>query len=188
MNMNLSDYRYGASKDLPVSLRNSIVPDERIMQAMYASGLIDNLEDSIVRALLELMSLEYINLGILSHELQTELLKDALMILVSGRINISANLGNEPISLALEEPGDMARIFSFVDSKNLFMQASINVITPSIVLLLPRTNLEASLLFQPELAYGVMKNLVRYMHGMVRRRNFENSELSNYIYRNHGRY
>jgi hypothetical protein len=40
----------------------------------------------------------------------------------------------------------------------------------------------------PSIAYYVMRNLVRHMHGVVRRSNTEKEEMSNYLYCIHGRY
>jgi hypothetical protein len=38
------------------------------------------------------------------------------------------------------------------------------------------------------IVYKVMRGVVRDVHGIVRRMNAQSAELSNYIYRIHGRY
>jgi hypothetical protein len=48
--------------------------------------------------------------------------------------------------------------------------------------------LETLLISHPAIAYYVMRNLVRHMHGVVRRSNTEKEEMSNYLYCIHGRY
>jgi CRP/FNR family transcriptional regulator, cyclic AMP receptor protein len=36
--------------------------------------------------------------------------------------------------------------------------------------------------------YYVMRGIVRHVHGIVRRMNMQSVEMSNYLYRAHGRY
>lgn len=114
-------------------------------------------------------------------------LQDALMILVSGEIEILATVNNDRVALELEHPGDMARIISFVGGPTS-VEACIKVRRDSTVLLLKRTTLEGMLDTHPRLAYYVMRNLVRHMHGVVRRSNTEKVEMANYMYSTHGRY
>jgi CRP/FNR family cyclic AMP-dependent transcriptional regulator len=56
------------------------------------------------------------------------------------------------------------------------------------VLLLQRAKLETLLHSHPSIVYCVMRNLVRHVHGVARRKNAEKEEMSNYLYRTHGLY
>ena len=105
------------------------------------------------------------------------------MILVEGEIKISAMVGNEPISLHLEAPGDLARVVSFVGGANMNISARINVKKNSAVLLLQRSKLETLLHDHPSIVYCVLRNLVLHMHGVARRNNGEKEEMSRYVYR-----
>ena len=97
-------------------------------------------------------------------------------------------VNNEPVLLNLETPGDLARIISFVGSDMMNVSARINVRKDSAVLLLQRTKLESLLHSHPSIVYCVMRNLVRHVHGVARRKNAEKEQLSNYFYRMNGRY
>ena len=121
-------------------------------------------------------------------ELDEEPLKTSLMILVEGKIEVSALVENQPVSLQLETPGDLARIISFVGGNTMSIRARIKIKKDSTVLLLQRSKLETLLHSHPSIVYGVMKNLVRHVHGVARRKNAEMEEMSNYLYRTNGLY
>ncbi len=116
------------------------------------------------------------------------MLKDALMILVEGEIEVNAMVGNEPVSLHLETPGDLARIMSFVGGNTMSISARINVRKNSAVLLLQRSKLETLLHSHPSIMYYVMRNLICHVHGVARRKNAEKEEMCNYLYLTHGLY
>ena len=88
----------------------------------------------------------------------------------------------------LETPGDVARIISFVGGSMMNVSAKMKIRKDSVVLLLPRAKLESMLHTYPSIVYGVMRNLVRHVHGVVRRKNAESAQLSNYFFRMNGRY
>jgi CRP-like cAMP-binding protein len=165
-----------------------IIPDERILKALHNSGLVENLRDFEINVLASLITFKYFEVKEDIAELNDESLKDALMILVEGEVEISAMVDNEPVSLHLEAPGDLARIISFVGGDVMSVSARINVRRDSAVLLLRRSKLETLLHTHPSIVYCVMRNLIRHMHGVARRKNAENAEMSNYIYRINGRY
>ena len=164
-----------------------IIPDERILKALHNSGLVENLRDFEINVLANLFTVRYFEVKELIAELDDSL-KDALMVLIEGEVEISAMVDNEPVSLHLEAPGDLARIISFVGGDVMSVSARINVRRDSAVLLLRRSKLETLLHTHPSIVYCVMRNLIRHMHGVARRKNAENAEMSNYIYRINGRY
>ena len=165
-----------------------MIPDERVLSALHNSRLVENLRDFEVNVLASLITIQYFDISVFDVELGDDALKDALMILVEGDIEVSAFVGSEPVSLHLEVPGDLARIMSFVGGNLMSVSARIKVNKGSAVLLLRRAKLETLLYSHPAIVYCVMRNLVRYVHGVARRKNAEKEEMSNYLYGVHGRY
>jgi len=56
------------------------------------------------------------------------------------------------------------------------------------VLGLEREKLESVLKSHPEIVYRVMRAIIRVVHQIQRRLSMQQVELSNYIYKQHGRY
>ena len=164
-----------------------MIPDERVLTALRNSRLVDNLRDFEVNILTSLFSFQYFEAKELVAELEDSL-KDALMILVEGEVEVNAMVGNESVLLQLKSPGDLARIISFVGGNIVNITASIKIKKDSAILLLQRSKLETLLHTHPSIVYCVMRNLIQHVHAVARRKNAENAEMSNYIYRIHGRY
>jgi CRP/FNR family cyclic AMP-dependent transcriptional regulator len=186
--MNLTDTQH---EDLatPMHMMGKLmVPDERIQKALHNSGLVENLLDYEISLLAGLFTVQFFEAKEFVTELNDDLLKESLMILVEGQIQVSATVNNEPVLLDLETPGDVARIISFVGGNLMNVSAKMKVRKDSAVLLLPRARLESLLPTYPSIVYGVMRNLVRHVHGVVRRKNAESEQLSNYFFRMNGRY
>lgn len=186
--MNLTDTQYGNPPAVMHMMGDLMIPDERVLRALHNSRLVENLRDFEINVLASLLAVRYFEVKEFIVELDDDSLKDALMILVEGEIEVSAMVDNEPLSLHLEAPGDLARIISFVGGNMMNISAKIKVKKDSAVLLLRRSRLETLLQTHPSIVYCVMRNLVRHVHGVARRKNAEKEELSNYFYRMHGRY
>ncbi|MGA9666359.1 MAG: cyclic nucleotide-binding domain-containing protein [Gallionella sp.] len=167
---------------------NLMLPDARILHALRNSGLVENLRDFEVNILANLITIQYFEVREIVAEPGHDALNDALMILVEGEIEVSAFVGNEPVALHLAIPGDMARIISFVGGDMVHVSSRIKVKKGSAVLLLQRSRLETLLFSHPSVVYCVMRNLVRHVHGVARRKNAEKEAMSNYIYSTHGRF
>lgn len=165
-----------------------IFPDERVLTALHNSGLVENLRDFEINVLAGLITVRYFAAQELVSETVYDSMNDALMILDEGEIEVSAFVENEPVSLHLRTPGDLARIISFVGGGMMNVSARIEVKKGSTVLLLQRSKLETLLHPHPSIVYCVMRNLVRHVHGVARRNNAEMAQLSNYIYKINGRY
>lgn len=189
--MKLSDNQLEAIYGRPPAamhiMGDLMIPDERILTALHNSRLVENLRDFEVNILTSLLSLQYYEAKELVAELDDSL-KDALMILVEGEVEVNAMVGNESVLLHLNAPGDMARIISFVGGNIVDISARIRIRRDSAVLLLKRSRLESLLHTHPSIVYCVMRNLIQHVHAVARRKNAENAEMSNYIYRIHGRY
>jgi CRP/FNR family cyclic AMP-dependent transcriptional regulator len=164
------------------------IPDDRFVAALRNSGLVENLRDFEINLLAGLTTVQHFEDKQTIAEPGYDSLKDALMILVEGEIEVCAHVENEPVSLHLTVPGDLARIISFVGGDTLHVSARIKVRKGSSVLLLQRSRLEALLHSHPAIVYCVMRNLVRHVHGVARRKSAETEEMSNYIHSIRGRY
>lgn len=165
-----------------------MLPDDRVLHALHNSRLVENLRDFETSILAGLLTVQYFEDGQIIAEPGYDSLKDALMILVEGEIEVCAFVEDEPVSLHLTVAGDLARIISFVGGDTLHVSARIKVRKGSTVLLLQRSRLETLLYSHPSIVYSVMRNLVRHVHGVARRKSAETEEMSHYIYGIHGRY
>jgi len=167
---------------------NLMIPDESVLSALHNSRLVENLRDFEINVLVSLITVHYFEAKVIFAYLDDESTKDALMILVEGKIEVSAVVEHEPVLLLLESPGDLATIISFVGNDMMDISAKVKFWRDSAVLLLQRSKLESLLQNHPSIVYCVMRNLVRHVHGVARRKNAEKEELSNYFYSVHGRY
>ena len=169
-------------------MMGNLIPDDRVLNALHNSRMVENLSDPEIEILASLITIQYFETKEFIVELEDEPLKSSLMILVEGKIEVSALVDNQSVLLQLETPGDLARIISFVGGNTMNVRVRIKIKKDSTVLLLQRSKLETLLHSHPSIVYGVMKNLVRHVHGVARRKNAEMEEMSNYLYRTHGLY
>ena len=185
--MNIAEPQHSAPP-AAMHMMGNLIPDERVLSALHNSRMVENLSDSEIEILTSLLTVQYFETKEFIVELDDEPLKSSLMILVEGKIEVSALVDNQPVLLQLETPGDLARIISFVGGNTMSVRARIKIKKDSTVLLLQRSKLETLLHSHPSIVYGVMKNLVRHVHGVARRKNAEMEEMSNYLNRTNGLY
>jgi CRP-like cAMP-binding protein len=79
-------------------------------------------------------------------------------------------------------------MITFVGGAASQVSATLYAVGDTKVLSLERAKFETLINSHPMIVYRVMRGVARNMHGIVRRMNTESAELSNYIYRTHGRY
>lgn len=164
-----------------------LIANERILNALHQSTLIAELRDAEIQILVGLLTIKSYKAGQSIAKSGDYSLSDALLILVEGKIEVSAIVNSEPILMALKEPGNLARIISFVGSNMVKIDANIEVIEDSVVLFLERTKLETLLgTAHHSIVYYVMRGLVRHMHGFARHKSAETEVMSNYFYRLNG--
>lgn len=186
--MILLDTRHDNPQTAIRMMGGSMIADKRLLGALRNSRLVDNLRDFEINILANLIDVQYFEVKELVVELDDDPLKDALMILVEGEIEVSAMVGNEPVSLHLEAPGDLARVISFVGGTIMNIRTRIIIKKNSAVLLLQRSKLETLLHSHPSIVYCVLHNLVLHVHGVARRKNAEKEEMTKYVYRTQGLY
>ena len=92
----------------------------------------------------------------------------------------------ERVTLLTLTSGDLVGELSFIDETPHY--ASLIAITPTRVFGLEREKLESLLLGHPEIVYRVMRAIVRTVHEIQRRISMQSAELTNYIYKQHGKY
>lgn len=164
-----------------------MIANERILNALHHSTLIAELRDAEIEILVSLLTIKNYQAGQSIAKPGDYSLSDALLILVDGNIEVSAIVNSEPILMTLKDPGNLARIISFVGSNMMKIEANIEVKEDSTVLLLERSKLETLLnTSHHTIVYYVMRGLVRHMHGFARHKSAETEVMSNYFYRLNG--
>jgi CRP/FNR family cyclic AMP-dependent transcriptional regulator len=112
---------------------------------------------------------------------------DSLHVLIEGKLEVVKRYGaDEFASLAILREGDMAGELSFIDGE--LHTVGLRALCVSQVLSLKRDDFETVVDQNPLLVYKVMRAVARSAHRIVHRMNFEFIELSNYIFKQHGRY
>jgi CRP-like cAMP-binding protein len=113
---------------------------------------------------------------------------DNLYILAHGDIEVKIQSTEGASTIHVLKPGDLAGMITFVGGAASQVSATLYAVGNTKVLSLERTKFETLINSHPMIMYRVMRGVARNMHGIVRRMNTESAELSNYIYRTHGRY
>jgi CRP/FNR family transcriptional regulator, cyclic AMP receptor protein len=113
---------------------------------------------------------------------------DNLYILAHGDIEVRIESNKEESIIHVLKPGDLAGIITFVGGAASDISATLYAVGQTKVLSMARAEFEKLINSHPMIVYKVMRGVVRNVHGIVRRVNSQSAELSNYIYRTHGRY
>ncbi|MDO8465686.1 MAG: cyclic nucleotide-binding domain-containing protein [Gallionella sp.] len=113
---------------------------------------------------------------------------DNLYILAHGEIQVKIQSTEGEAAIHVLKPGDLAGIITFAGGTSEHISATLSAIGDTKVLSMPKAKFETLINTHPMIVYKVMRGVVRDVHGIVRRMNAQSVELSNYIYRIHGRY
>jgi len=113
---------------------------------------------------------------------------DNLYILAHGEIQVKIQSSEGEAAIHVLKPGDLAGIITFAGGTSEHISATLCAIGETKVLSMPRAKFETLINTHPMIVYKVMRGVVRDVHGIVRRMNAQSAEMSNYIYRIHGRY
>ena len=112
---------------------------------------------------------------------------DSLHVILMGKLEVVKRTGNDDYSsLAVLRDGELAGELSFIDGAP--HTVGLRALCETHVLSLPRSSFEGIGDEHPPLVYKVMRAVARSAHRIVHRMNTEFVELSNYIFKQHGRY
>ena len=110
-----------------------------------------------------------------------------LYAIVRGSLGVVRNAGRpDRVHLLTLCAGDLVGELSFLDETPHY--ASLVAVGATRVFGLEREQLEALLSAHPEIVYRVMRAIVRTVHEIQRRISMQTTELTNYIYKQHGKY
>jgi CRP/FNR family cyclic AMP-dependent transcriptional regulator len=162
--------------------------DEIILRVLRNSTLTEELRNSEIDLLASLITVRDYKAGEQILKPGDTELKDSLLILGSGDVEATAVAGAEQMTLHLLQPGDLAGIIGFVGGNVMQISATVVAKTDSRLLVLDRVRFESLLNSNPAIVYYVMRGIVRNVHGIVRRMNMQSLEMSNYVFKQGGRY
>lgn len=156
-----------------------------ILEGLRNSKLAVEMTDEQRKALAAAMTLRELAAGdVLVREGDTD---DHLYVIASGVLGIIKAAGTEnEMTINTVKPGDVVGELSFLDGATRY--ASLVAMSSSRVLGLSRGDLEGLLDRNPQLVYRVMRAIVRVVHDIQRRLSMQTVELTNYLYKTHGRY
>lgn len=111
---------------------------------------------------------------------------DSLHVILVGKLEVVKRTGGDYSSLAVLRDGELAGELSFIDGA--VHTVGLRALCKTHVLSLSREAFEGIIDSDPQLVYKVMRAVARSAHRIVHRMNTEFVELSNYIFKQHGRY
>jgi CRP-like cAMP-binding protein len=113
---------------------------------------------------------------------------DHVHVVVSGALAVAKQLqpGGQWINLNVLTKGDLAGELAFMDGKPHY--AALRATVPTRIISLKREKLESLLGREPLIVYRVMRAIFRVVHGILHRMALQATELTNYIYKQHGKY
>lgn len=156
-----------------------------IFEGLSASRLAVELNEDERRTLAGAMTLRDLKHGeVLVQEGSAD---EHLYVVVSGVLGVVKSAGTEnEVTLNAIRPGAVVGELSFLDGSTRY--ASLVALSDSRVLGLTRDALEGLLATHPRVVYHVMRAIVRVVHEVQRRMSMQTAELTNYLYKTHGRY
>ena len=111
---------------------------------------------------------------------------NSVYVVVSGALTVARQSGSEWIQLHVLTKGDLANELGFMDGRPHY--AALRAAGPTRVLSLERQKLESLLARDPIIVYRVMRAILRVVHVILNRLAMHASELSNYVFKVHGKY
>jgi ribosome-associated toxin RatA of RatAB toxin-antitoxin module/CRP-like cAMP-binding protein len=159
--------------------------DPQLYEAARACPLAKEMTDEQTAVLAGLLSLESFQAKqVLAREGTTD---NHLYVVVDGSLGVVKHLGTPDETLiATLNSGDFAHELGFLDGAERY--ASLVASTAARVLVLEREKLESLIDTHPRVLYAVMCAIVRTVHRVQTRLSMQASELTNYIFKQHGRY
>ena len=155
------------------------------LQVLQASRLGADLDERECGVLCELVSVrDLADQEVLVREDTTD---NHLYVIADGTLGVVRNINSDQrLTIATLGAGDLAGELSFIDATK--RHASLVALGRTRVLGLEREHFESLLTSHPVLFYHVIRAIVRTVHIIQQRLSLQAVELSNYIYKQHGRY
>ena len=159
--------------------------DPNLIEAVRKSPLAPDLSDEELNTLAENLAFRDLEAGeVLIHEGASD---QHLYVIVKGTLALTKSHETaDKLTLFTLSAGEFVGELSFLDDTRHY--ASVVALVPTRVFSLGRDRLEALLATQPEIVYHVMRSIVRTVHAIQRKISIQSTELTNYIYKQHGRY
>ena len=159
--------------------------DTTPFDALRSTKLAAELSDDECRVLADLVALRDLKQGeTLAREGTVD---NHLYVVLRGTLGVIKNAGTDhEVTINTLSVGDFAGELGFMDGTELY--ASKVALGDTEVLGLEREKLETLLTTHPVIVYRVMRAIIRVVHQIQRRLSMQQVELSNYIYKQHGRY
>jgi CRP-like cAMP-binding protein len=159
--------------------------DPTRLDALRSTKLAAELSDEQCRVLADLVTLRDLKQDeVLAREGTVD---NHLYVILRGTLGMVKNAGtDQAVTLNTLSAGDFAGELGFMDGMELY--TSKIALGDTQVLGLEREKLESILPTHPEVVYRVMRAIIRVVHQIQRRLAMQQAELSNYIYKQHGRY
>jgi CRP/FNR family transcriptional regulator, cyclic AMP receptor protein len=158
-----------------------------ILEGLSKSKLAIEMTEEQRKALAAVMTLRDLAPGeMIVHEGASD---DHLYLVVSGGVAVVKAAGggsDDEVTLNVIRPGEVVGELSFLDGATRY--ASLVALDGTRVIGLSRGALEGLLDTNPQLVYRVMRAIVRVVHDLQRRLSMQTAELTNYLYKTHGRY
>ena len=113
---------------------------------------------------------------------------DQLYVVVSGALAVAKRVqpGGKWLNLQVLTKGDLAGELAFMGEDPRY--AALRAAGPTRLLCLRRDKLESLLGREPLIVYRVMRAIFRVVHGILHRMALQANELTNYIFKQHGKY
>ena len=161
------------------------MPDPEKLAALARTTLAGELDDAEKSALSEMLTQRDLAEG---EVLVREGTSDShLYAVVRGSLAVIKHAGTpHEVTLSTLAPGDLAGEMAFLDGLERY--ASLVARGNARVLGLEREKLEGLLASHPRVVYKVVRAIIRVVHRAQRQLALQQSELTNYIYKQHGRY
>lgn len=156
-----------------------------LADVLRSTKLASELSDAQVQTLAGVMELKDLKEGeVLVREGVAD---EHLYVIVSGVLGVVKNAGAaEQVTMNTLSAGDLAGELSWLDGAQRY--ASLVAMAPTRVIGLERAQLESLVDKDAQLIYRVMRAIVRSVHQIQYRLSMQQSELANYIYKQHGKY
>ncbi len=159
--------------------------DQARFDALRSTRLAAELSDDQCRVLAKCITLRDLRQGeVLTAEGTVD---NHLYVVLAGTLGVVKGVGTaDAVTVNTLSAGDFVGEMGFMDGTENY--ASKVALGDTRVLGLEREKLESLLDAQPQIVYRVMRAIIRVVHQIQRRLSMQQVELSNYIYKQHGRY